>query len=417
MRKFLFSIIISLILPILALGADVTHDGVDTQIGVPSATTQVKLTLGEAFFAGDAGYVKVSDGKAYKTDAGDSDKFGLIGLADTAGEINDSIAFNTSGIDDNQSGLTINEVYYLDDAPVTLEVYAGEASSSFFGYGTGSSYEKIAQSIQEAAALSVAGVKAKLGVELGSPTDDVIVRIETDNSGEPSGVLVHANATAAIDGSTLTGSPVDYLFSFPATVSLSASTKYWVVLTRDTNDTENYYEVYRSTSSAYANGLTSLLMSGTWTNNSNFDLSVTLKASAGTISTTPGANLVVVGRAIATDKILIGDLATDSNRTTGEEYLSPEQHGGIYGTVYRQYFTTALPAGLTSGSIVTGMIDYSTQFKYTGTDRGVGHGNATAYGSSDNHIYFMLSGATGSGNISLAATGYVLQKGWVDYTR
>ena len=103
--------------------------------------------------------------------------------------------------------------------------------------------------------------------------------------------------------------------------------------------------------------------------------------------------------------------------TTGVEYYSPNQHGGIYGTIYRQYFPTTLPASLTSGNNVTGMIDYATQFKYTGTDRGVGHGNATAYGSSDNHIYIMLGGASGSGNLSLATTGYTLQKGFVDYTK
>ena len=140
-----------------------------------------------------------------------------------------------------------------------------------------------------------------------------------------------------------------------------------------------------------------------------------------------GGALNVVGNLKATGSIIAKNgFATElwdvagghfETATTGVEYYSPNQNGGIYGTIYRQYFTTALPSSLTSGSIITGMIDYSTQFKYTGTDRGVGHGNATAYGSSDNHIYIMLSGATGSGNISLAATGYVLQKGWIDYTK
>ncbi len=101
----------------------------------------------------------------------------------------------------------------------------------------------------------------------------------------------------------------------------------------------------------------------------------------------------------------------------GREYYSPNQHGDIYGTIYRQYFTTALPAGLTSGNSVAGLIDCAIQFKYTTSQRGLAHGNATAYGSSDNHIYIMLSGASGLGDLSIANTGYTSLKGWIDYTK
>ncbi len=102
------------------------------------------------------------------------------------------------------------------------------------------------------------------------------------------------------------------------------------------------------------------------------------------------------------------------------EYYSPNQCGGIYGTIYRQYFNTVLTSTnprLDTGNNVTGMIDYSIQFKYTGDDRGLGHGNATAYGSSDNHIYVMLGGASGAGNLVFAPTGYTIQRGWADYTK
>ncbi len=105
---------------------------------------------------------------------------------------------------------------------------------------------------------------------------------------------------------------------------------------------------------------------------------------------------------------------------TGVEYYSPDQCGGIYGTIYRQYFTTALTSTnprLDNGSIVTKMVDYVFHTKYTGTDRGVGHGNMTAYGSSDNHAYLMLSGASGGGNLTFALDGYSVITGWVDYTR
>ena len=102
------------------------------------------------------------------------------------------------------------------------------------------------------------------------------------------------------------------------------------------------------------------------------------------------------------------------------EYYSPNQCGGIYGVIYRQYFTTALTSTnprLDTGSRVTKMVDYVFHTKYTGNDRGLGHGNTTAYGSSDNHAYLMLSGASGGGNLSFALTGYTVITGWVDYTR
>ena len=102
------------------------------------------------------------------------------------------------------------------------------------------------------------------------------------------------------------------------------------------------------------------------------------------------------------------------------EYYSPNQCGGIYGTIYRQYFNTVLTSTnprLDTGSRVTKMVDYVFHTKYTGNDRGLGHGNITAYGSSDNHAYLMLSGASGGGNLSFALDGYTVITGWVDYTK
>ncbi|KKN79170.1 hypothetical protein LCGC14_0341870 [marine sediment metagenome] len=102
------------------------------------------------------------------------------------------------------------------------------------------------------------------------------------------------------------------------------------------------------------------------------------------------------------------------------EYYSSNQHGGIYGTIYRQYFNTVLTSTnprLDTGSRVTKMVDFVLHTKYTGNDRGLAHGNMTAYGSSDDHAYIMLSGASGGGNLSFSLTGYSIITGWVDYTK
>ena len=66
----------------------------------------------------------------------------------------------------------------------------------------------------------------------GTPTGNVRCRIETDDSGSPSGTIV-STSTTLLDMSTVTGSYVSYQFDFPATAKLTAATKYWFILDYD----------------------------------------------------------------------------------------------------------------------------------------------------------------------------------------
>ncbi len=153
-------------------------------------------------------------------------------------------------------------------------------------------------------------------------------------------------------------------------------------------------------------------------------MTITTDGNVGIMTANPQAELDVRGGIIAKDGFAtkLWDVAGGHFETAvvNTEYYSPDQHGGIYGTIYRQYFTTSLTSTnprLDTGSLVTKMIDFVLHTKYTGDDRGVAHGNMTAYGSSDNHAYIMLSGASGGGNLSFALTGYSITTGWVDYTK
>ncbi len=78
--------------------------------------------------------------------------------------------------------------------------------------------------------------------KVGSPTDNITIRIETDSAGLPSGTLANANATATVAGTGLTTSLVDTTVTFAGAFTLTAGTMYWVVLNRDgaLSDT-NYY--------------------------------------------------------------------------------------------------------------------------------------------------------------------------------
>jgi len=78
----------------------------------------------------------------------------------------------------------------------------------------------------------------------GTPTDNIQVSIESDLTGVPNNNAGGVNplTLATTSGSSVTGSPTYYDLIFTSSTTLSASTQYWVVLSRTgtTNDT-NFY--------------------------------------------------------------------------------------------------------------------------------------------------------------------------------
>jgi hypothetical protein len=97
------------------------------------------------------------------------------------------------------------------------------------------------------------------------------------------------------------------------------------------------------------------------------------------------------------------------------EEVSPEQYGGIYGTVYRTYFGATLPAALTAGSSVSKLLHYETTFT-----NGISRFTATGYtiGGSPATVELQLIGTAGKNNLQLTvAGGWSVTDGWVDYTK
>lgn len=100
----------------------------------------------------------------------------------------------------------------------------------------------------------------------------------------------------------------------------------------------------------------------------------------------------------------------------GMEYYSAQQNGGIYGTIYRQYFTTSLPADLTSGDNVSRIVDFMVVGN-DGTDRYITRG---FLGDGTDALGIRLDGTSGNSNMTLIALGMFsgnVQFGWVDYTK
>lgn len=82
-----------------------------------------------------------------------------------------------------------------------------------------------------------------------SPSVNLNFRIETDNSGAPSGTLVHANATGSIAPWSLTTSLADTTITLWGSFSITKGTKVWIVIFVGTYASEtingtNYYKIW-----------------------------------------------------------------------------------------------------------------------------------------------------------------------------
>jgi hypothetical protein len=164
----------------------------------------------------------------------------------------------------NESYDSSNDIYQPSLTDVSEILYYNGDVNGRPVYGTGGTYEKIAQSFTLDESITCKKLVLRL-LKGGSPTDNFIIRIETNNAGSPSGNLVDASATKTYACSTLAGSVADYTIEFPAAFSLSASTLYWIVMSRSgVRDTSNYPAWFGMDPGIYADGSWQPMASGSW---------------------------------------------------------------------------------------------------------------------------------------------------------
>ncbi len=127
--------------------------------------------------------------------------------------------------------------------------------------GNASSSTQVAQSFTPSSSVSI----AQAGVycaKIGSPTDNIVAEIRSDSSGVPSSTVLATSdsvASADISGNAY----VHFTFSSPA--SLSASTKYWLVLKRSGSvDASNYVVVGMHSGNKYASHGVSTYNGSSW---------------------------------------------------------------------------------------------------------------------------------------------------------
>lgn len=130
-----------------------------------------------------------------------------------------------------------NAGLYVADS-YTLSVTALANDISGFGLTSPSNQQRLADWFSTVGGGIVSAVEVTLQ-KVASPVDSVEVAIQADSGGVPDGTDL---AVGSIVGSTLTTSPANYTITFGTPVTLSARTKYWIVLRRTGSlGNTNYY--------------------------------------------------------------------------------------------------------------------------------------------------------------------------------
>jgi len=110
------------------------------------------------------------------------------------------------------------------------------------GYTTADSHER-AHSIKHPEAISIKRVGCLSNGVAGTPPNDIVCEIQTDNAGEPSGTSVTNGVSAGIAQDSWTDGVIKW-FVFSTAPELTAGTKYWVVFKTTGTSSTNYYKLY-----------------------------------------------------------------------------------------------------------------------------------------------------------------------------
>lgn len=164
------------------------------------------------------------------------------------------------------SNLTPWNNYYLNNIDIGNK-NTDWNTTTHFGHSVGNQ-EKVSMSFRLSYGLNTNSLFFALGKN-GTPTDNVVFSIQTDDNGKPSGTLVHANAIGTISWSNLIGSAYRKMYNFNGYFDLLDSTIYWIVLERDGwLNTSHYYNIQIRNSDVYPRGNMMTYTNTAWVNQS-----------------------------------------------------------------------------------------------------------------------------------------------------
>ena len=98
---------------------------------------------------------------------------------------------------------------------------------------------------------------------MGSPNGTYTVRIESDSSGLPSGIMVDPNATKSRYAGEITIGGWE-TWQFPSSFSLSADTTYWIILANTEATGTNYFTLKFNMTGDYTDGKRVSGPDGSW---------------------------------------------------------------------------------------------------------------------------------------------------------
>jgi hypothetical protein len=199
---------------------------------------------------------------------------GAIGITPAAGS-----GFNVSTSTTTITGSTATKV--IVNAVPAGDLTITQATASGYNpqgkYSNGVEFRN-AQRFTLSQTTTILGASFYTSTNVGSPSGQITVRIETDSS-NPSGTLAHVNATAAITPTQSAKNSVTY-----TSFTLAAGT-YWLKLDCSNQTTNNYWNIGYASGNPYANGWLNYSYNGAWQvpTASTLDMSFEiLTASAGT---------------------------------------------------------------------------------------------------------------------------------------
>lgn len=165
----------------------------------------------------------------------------------------------------------------LQTAYTALDATGYSTTADYAIYGAGGDYfEEVASAFTPGSSCSLVGVTVYVN-KVGSPADNLIVEVQTDSGGSPSGTAVGSGSVA---GTSLGTSDARTEVTFSA--SLTGSTPYWVVLRRSgARDETNYYNWAYGSVYAADQDENQIKASGSWALGGTFALAFYLRDSVG----------------------------------------------------------------------------------------------------------------------------------------
>lgn len=185
------------------------------------------------------------------------------GVNMAAGTITFDMNVGTASVD-GDSWLQFNETFGFSVSDPGQKGQTSGASTTQFG-GTAGTVEMAAQSFQADGA-KVTTIDAWVG-KVASPADNLVVALQADTSGAPSGTDL---ATASVSGAGLTTSAVQTTFNIADTAVTPGAT-YWIVLKRDgaLNATNKYLLGNTISGGDYLGSALSTFTSAVWSVTAN----------------------------------------------------------------------------------------------------------------------------------------------------